>query len=109
MTSVGRVWVPRNGIEDRRNAIDSRPLFSQWLESIVAKCGKSARYVLWEPGAGDRSWPPGVRAARSSPTRRKSMPYLLRNFLLAVTRVASTCGYSRRDARSTRPCRVLPR
>jgi hypothetical protein len=35
MTSVGRVWVPRNGIEDRRNAIGSRPLFSQWLESIV--------------------------------------------------------------------------
>jgi hypothetical protein len=35
MTRVGRVRVPRNGIEDRRNAIDSRPLFSQSLESIV--------------------------------------------------------------------------
>src|SRR5690348_9668057 len=47
------------------------------LEQIAVKlrtncrrawCGKSARHVLWEPGAGDRLRRPGGRSAMSVPT-----------------------------------------
>ena len=39
-------------------ATSSRGAVTHLLTSVVRK---TARYVLWEPGAGDRPWPPGPR------------------------------------------------
>ena len=62
------------------------------LEQIAAKCceptaeerwcGKSARHVLWEPGAGDRLRRPGGREVTRVPTA--SLSFILRSSFRVV-------------------------
>jgi len=55
------------GTERLREEVCELENCKQALPRVRANKGKSARYVLWEPGAGNRSWPPGGGGATRPP------------------------------------------